>query len=641
MAAAAHEHTHVIVGTAGHIDHGKSSLVKRLTGIDPDRLPEEQARGMTIDLGFAHVDLGGKRVSIVDVPGHERFVRNMVAGATGVDMAMLVVAADDGVMPQTREHVDILNLLGIDRGLIVITKVDLVGPERAADAENAVRALVAGTGLSDAPTVRVSNITGAGFEDLKVGLELLIGAHDRRRRSDVFRLPIDRSFSVAGRGTVVTGSLMSGQVKAGEEVDLLPAGRRVRVRGLQSHHEDVGNADAGQRTAVNLAGIKHDELGRGDELATPGFLTSSSLMEVSLRVLSSAARPVASRMKVRVTLATREEIATVIVGAPIAPGTEAFAQFRFREPMVAQFGQRFIFRDETASRTLGGGRVIRPVGLRKWKGTEPEIAALHGLAEGSPGQRVLQVFRDAAQEPPTELQTACRAGVDRTEVAALVKAGLEGGQLIAAGAAGGTKLIIAAEVVADAERTVTGFIEHFHKENPKKLGIPRRELSAALEERVRRPVLEAVLARLIAAKKLAGKDDAVFAAGREPPLSESDRKLSEGLESEIRSGGFAPPEPEQCKAAAGVDGKRLKQMLDLLTAQGRLAFIAPGIYLHGEYVAKLKQLVTEAVGRQGSVAVKDIRDSTGSSRKYVVPLVEYLDKIGFTQRVGDNRVLKK
>jgi len=636
MPADIHEHGHLILGTAGHIDHGKTSLVRKLTGIDPDRLPEEQARGMTIDLGFAHLDIAGRRVSIVDVPGHERFVRNMVAGATGIDLALLVVAADDGVMPQTREHVDILNLLGIDRGVVVLTKVDLVGKDRIAAVEASIRELLAPTGLRDAQIVPVSNVTGEGFDYLLMVLEDLIGPHTRRRRGDVFRLPIDRSFSVAGRGTVVTGSLMSGSAAGGDEVELLPAGTRVRIRGIQSHFEDITKAGAGQRTAVNLAGVRHDEVHRGDELAEAGHLTPTSLMEVSLRLLPSAPRALASRTKVRVTLATREEMATVILPSAIAPGGTGMAQLRFAEPVVAQWNQPFIFRDETASRTLGGGRVLRAVGLRKWKGTPAELADLAVYAEGSPGERVLQSYRDAGQDPPTELQAACRAGVDLAEVGDLVKELLRVGQLVVP-PRGPPVAVVLMESVKNA---VAGFVDHFHKENPKKLGIARRELMAALEERFRKPLLEAAIAGLLTDKRLAGKDDALHAAGRAPPLSDADRLLLEGMEAEIRAGGFSPAAPEQTKAAAGADAKRIKAMLDLLVAQGKLVFVGPSFWLHTDHAAELKRLVAQAVAKQGAVAVKDIRDITASSRKYVVPLVEFLDKIGFTQRVGDNRVLK-
>jgi selenocysteine-specific elongation factor len=633
-------HAHVILGTAGHIDHGKSSLVRRLTGIDPDRLPEEQARGMTIDLGFAHLDLAGRRISLVDVPGHERFVRNMVAGATGVDAALLVVAADDGVMPQTREHIDILSLLGIDRGLVVITKADLAGPDRVAAVEAGIRAALAGTGLADAPAVAVSNLTGEGFDRLAAALGELLAGIVRRRRDDVFRLPVDRSFTVPGRGTVVTGSLLSGRVAPGEEVELLPAGRRVRVRGVQSHHEDVGSAVAGMRAAVNLAGIKHDEIARGYELATIGLLTPSPVMEVSLRLLASAGRPLRSRAKVRVTLATREEMATVLLpAAELAPGAAGFAQLRFASPVVAEWGQPFIVRDETAARTLGGGRVLRPVGLRRWKGTADEIATLRMLETGNPAERLRQVFRDAGQEPPTDLQAAARAGVLRSEVDPLVRSLAKTGELVAPSGPG-SRLIVAAEVLADAERTVLGFVGHFHKEHPARLGIARRELLAALEPRVRKPVLEAAVNRLLAGKRLAGKDDALHEAGRAPPLSEAEQRLRDGLEAEILAGGFTPPDPLQAKAAAGADPKRVKAMTDLLVAQGRLAFVAPGIYLHVDSVARLKQLVADAAAKQGPLAVKDIRDLTASSRRYVVPICEFLDKIGFTQRVGDARVVR-
>lgn len=653
----------LVAGTAGHIDHGKSSLVARLTGIDPDRLPEEKARGMTIDLGFAHLDIAGRRLGLVDVPGHERFVRTMVAGATGIDLALVVVAADDGVMPQTREHVDVLDLLGVRAGLLVVTKVDLVPAGRVAEVESAWRAAAVGTGLADLPMVAVSNRTGEGFDRLRAALAELVVRLGPRRAGDVFRLPVDRSFSVPGRGTVVTGTVLAGSLATGREVELLPGGRTARVRGLQSHHADRTDVPAGTRVAAALAGLHHDDIRRGDELAEPGALTPSFRVDVLLHRFAgrttSGAAPVAdpqqprdsdaagsgparlSRVTVRVLTGTREDTALMLMPAGGSPPPR-FAQLRFRQPVPSARGQPFILRDETAAATVGGGMVLRPVGKERLRFTADDVAGLSTLADGSPSERVAMVLRDAGQSPLTAAQIAIRAGVLKVDVPGLAAGLMREGKLLAlsTGAAGGAGVLLERGAATELEGVILAWFERHHRLHPRKLGAPRTEVASALADRITRPVLDALLVRLRAEGRIAGTDDALHVGGRTPPLADADRRLHDGLEAEIRAGGFAPPEPAACACAAGVDAKRLRAMVDLLVAERRLVPIGPEFWLHADHAARLKPMLAGAVARRGPLAVKDIRDLTGSTRRYVVPLLEWLDRTGVTRRVGDARVMK-
>ncbi|RMF73757.1 MAG: selenocysteine-specific translation elongation factor, partial [Planctomycetota bacterium] len=378
---------HLVVGTAGHIDHGKSRLVRALTGTDPDRLPEERARGMTIELGFAHARLDDCDVWFVDVPGHEKFIRTMVAGATGVDAALLVVAADDSVMPQTREHAEVLRLLGVQRCIVALTKTDLVDDEWADAVEHETRELLAELGLEAAAVIRTSAVTGRGLDELRAALI----AAARRRTADHdpfawFRLPIDRAFTIAGRGTVVTGSALHGEVSAGDELELWPHGRRVRVRGLQSHHEQRSAACGHMRLAVNLAGVGLDEVWRGCELATPGYLAPTRLVDVRLATLRMPGKTPAQTLRVRLHLATRElRVELRLLDAPQAAIVrDAYAQLRLAEPMVASWGQRFILRDDAEQRTLGGGVILRPFARRWTARRPPDPKRLEWLVGGKP-----------------------------------------------------------------------------------------------------------------------------------------------------------------------------------------------------------------------------------------------------------------
>ena len=383
----------LILGTAGHIDHGKTSLVKALTGVDCDRLPEEKARGITIDIGFARLELPPYRLGIVDVPGHERFVKNMLAGATGIDLALLVVAADDSVMPQTREHLEILQLLGLRFGLIALTKSDLVDATTREVVGMEVRELVRDTFLADAPLVETSAQSGAGIEELKQAIAGVCAKVEERQGRQWFRLGIDRSFVVQGHGTVVTGSVTAGSLKVGDDVEWLPRGERVRVRSLQNHEQPVEEVHRGQRAAINLAGVRNEEVARGQELATPGYLVPSKVLTVRLHCLADRKRPIKHRLPVRLHLGTAEAMATVALldCDTVEPGQQGLAQLFLEEPATAAWGQPFVLRESSAAHTIGGGQVLQPL-ARKVRRRHLEVLELiEQLWSGEPLRRVLSV----------------------------------------------------------------------------------------------------------------------------------------------------------------------------------------------------------------------------------------------------------
>lgn len=632
-----------ILGTAGHIDHGKSALVKALTGTDPDRLPEEQARGMTIELGFAHLSLpdpnGGPHpihVGIVDVPGHERFVRTMVAGATGIDLGMLVVAADDGVMPQTREHVEILDLLGVQTGLIAISKIDLVPPDRIETVRQQIGTLVATTALRDWSIVPTSAKSRAGFDELCTALAQLAVHLPPREGGSIFRLAIDRVFAIHGRGTVVTGSVLAGKVAPGATLELQPPGLSCKVREVQSHGATVADAVAGQRAALNLTAIDRDKLDRGMELATPGYLTAARYLDARVRILARREKPFLSHQRVRVCLGTTEAIAMMVVigGTQIAAGEDALVQLRFAQPVVAAHGQRFIIRNETAQITLGGGRVVRPVS-RRYRTNHPEEHEAMKRAEAADAyDRYTQAVRQAGFEARGPGRLACEIGVAPEEIAALSKRLEQSGTLVAIGG----KAVHQATIQALEQRALA-YLKRHHATNPTEPGLLRDRFATWLDKRSAAGCGKPILARLEAAGT--AKSSGPYVAHHEfrPALSPEDAALLERLVAEIVAAGFDVPLWPALRTIATLSKQRSKMLEDLAKCEPRVTMIAPQQFLATEEVNRLKETVRR-LGQGRPFKLAEVRDALKLSRRVVQPMLEYLDRIQFTRRVGDERVLK-
>ncbi len=632
----------LVVGTAGHIDHGKSRLVYRLTGTDPDRLPEEKARGMTIDLGFAHAAIDGCDVWFVDVPGHERFIRNMLAGATGIDVALLVVAADDSVMPQTREHAEVLSLLGVERCAAVLTKMDLVDDEWANQVEEEVRQLLSGLGLEALAFVRTSAETGRGLDELRTLLARL--AREQTQRRDArpwFRMPIDRAFVVAGRGTVVTGSVTHGSVTCEDTLELWPAGQRVRVRDLQSHHSAREAAAGRMRLAINLAGVAQDEVHRGCTLATPGYLEPARYLDVWITRLRMPGKTRRRELRLRLHIATSEALAELrLLEKPAADVVQGqFGQLRVAEPIVASWGQRFILRDESGSRTLGGGRVLRPVG-RLWTARHPaHVDGLRVLLEGSSQARLEEAIRAAHWQPVDEKRLAMLAGLDDEKAVADGCRRLMGAGKIRVLEAASVRLYIHNSNLQALADDLTRRLKQYMVDNPRQPGVPRSQwpgwMPGACPARLRPALAEWYLQ----SGRTTLVHDHVAPAGEKAAMSADDQGLLERILAEFDAGAFQPPGLETLKCRTPRNQKRVRELVDLAVVRGELVRVADGLWLHRRRWDELTQRVAAAIRERGQLAVADIRTLLDSSRKYVVPIVERLDAQEITRRNGDFRTL--
>jgi selenocysteine-specific elongation factor len=630
----------LILGTAGHIDHGKTALVKALTGVDCDRLPEEKARGITIDIGFARLDLPPYRLGVVDVPGHERFVKNMLAGATGIDLALLVVAADDSVMPQTREHLEILQLLGLRHGLIALTKCDLVDATTREVVGLEVRELVRGTFLADAPLVETSSHSGVGIEELKRAIGDVCSRVGERTGCQWFRLGIDRAFVVQGHGTVVTGSVTSGRLRVGDEVEWLPGGERVRVRSLQNHEQPVDEVHRGQRAAINLAGVRHEDVVRGQELGTPGYLVPSKVLTVRVHCLADRKRAIKHRLPVRLHLGTSEVMATVALldCDAVEPGRWGLAQLFLEEPVTATWGQPFVVRESSAAQTIGGGQVLQPAARKVRRRHLEVLERIEQLWSGDTRQRVLNVawFAGFAGFSEADLVRGTDAGPD--EASALVNQLRIEGTLVELGTGSGRRRLLHLELVRDLEERLLTAIGRLHEQFPLMSTHDRQKVLAQLDYVGDEALLQAAVDRLLSRKQLVGDQRRIGLAGFKPKLSANLRKLKDRLVVAYQEARFQPPEPASFANLAGGNASSLGDLFDVCVAEGHLAKVTPEIYLHADTEAEMRRLVSQRLAAGSGLTVAEIRDLLGTTRKYAVPLCEYLDRIGVTRREGDLRV---
>jgi selenocysteine-specific elongation factor len=652
----------LILGTAGHIDHGKTSLVKALTGIDCDRLPEEKARGITIDIGFARLDLGDFRLGIVDVPGHERFIKNMLAGATGIDLVVLIVAADDSVMPQTREHLEILRLLGLRRGAIALTKCDLVDETTREVVELEVRELVQGTFLESAPLVRTSAHTGEGIPELKAALadicrraevdggqwtvdsgesSSLSTVHCPPSTTSWFRMSIDRSFIVQGHGTVVTGSVTSGRLRVGDEVEWQPRGERVRVRSLQNHDQSVEEVHRGMRAAINLAGVHHEDVVRGQEVATPGYLVPSRTLTVRLHCLADVKRPIKHRAPVRFHVGTAEVMGAVSLldADAVPPGGWALAQVFLDDPVMATWGQPFVIRGPSATQTLGGGQVLQPVAKKVRRRHLEILERIEALWSGGPDERALTVawFGGFSGFTPADLVRGANVGPDQAKE--VIERLTERKALVNVPLGSGRHLLLHADMIKELDERILTVLSRLHEQFPLMTTHDRQKVQSQLDYVGDDTLVHAAVDRLIKQKRVVGDLRRVARADFKPKLSANLRKLKDKVVAEYQQARFAPPEPSSFAGAAGGNAANLKDLFDVCVAEGYLVHVAGDLYLHGEAEAEMRRLVTERLAGGPGLTVAEIRDLLGTTRKFAVPLCEYLDRAGVTRREGDLRLL--
>ena len=619
-----------VIGTAGHVDHGKSTLVQALTGIDPDRLQEEKARGMTIDLGFAWLKLpGGDEVSIVDVPGHERFIKNMLAGVGGIDLALLVVAADEGVMPQTREHLAIIDLLRIRAGVVAITKKDLVDDEWLELVSADVQETLAGTALAGAPLVPCSAHTRAGLAELLRTLEARLAQTPSKRDIGRPRLAIDRAFTVAGFGTVVTGTLVDGSLRLGQEVQIVPGGLRARVRGLQTHRQKVETARPGSRTAVNLAGVALDDLRRGQVLTTPGWLQPASAVDVTLTAVRGLSHPLrhnttvtfhtgAAEVEAKVRLLDRDELAA---------GASGWAQVRFLDPVGVVKGDGYVIR--SPNETLGGGVVVDTRARRHRRFDERTLGTLATLAQGSPEEALFTLI---GRVEPVDIGTLVKqTETGEAETRAAVAALVEAGRVVALGDAAGLQLATLVYTTPGFERLwerAQAALAAYFRDHPLRSGMPKEELKSRLGLQTR--AFNAVLARWLAGATLSEAGALVAPPDRSVTLSPAQQREADAFVRQLGANRFAPA-PERIPPP---------ELLAYLAEEGRVVPVAEGIVFEAGAYEEMVARIVDHLKREGTVTLAHVRDMFGASRKYAQGLLEHLDQRGITRRVGDERVLR-
>ena len=636
----------IVVGTAGHIDHGKSALVRALTGTDPDRLPEEKRRGITIDLGFADLQLGDLRLGFVDVPGHERFIKNMLAGAHGIDVVALVIAADEGVMPQTREHFDICRLLGVRQGLVVITKSDLVDAEMLPLVEDEIKELVSGSFLESAPVVIVSSKTGARLDQLKSTISEVANHVSPRSSEQVTRLPVDRVFSMKGFGAVVTGTLISGEIAETDELELLPAGIPVRVRGTQVHGKAVAKAESGQRTAVNLSGVDVSQIERGMVLAAPRRLRPTQIIDARVSVLPTASRELRSRARVRVHTGAAEVLARVRVlddSGEIPIGRSGLVQLRLEAPVVALHGDHFVVRSYSPQETIAGGVVLHPFAIKHRGKDLSRTRRLLEQLEESDRQRKFQAF----------VEFAGNSGIRLTDIAAATGWKDEVLEAVAAEARSGSPSTDAGGVFLSSDMfqsfcdKVREELDKFHKREPLARGLLRETLREKVFAHAAPEVFSSVIAALETQKLLVSDKVTVRASSHSVDLSAQDDDLRKKFEEVYRKAGVEAPSIEELMTKAGVAAAQrahARKILQLLIDAGKVVRVQGDMLMDAAALEGLKQKLQEYGATKAPDRLIDVatfKELAGVSRKYAIPLLEYFDLARVTRRAGDKRVILK
>jgi len=629
---------HVILGTAGHIDHGKTALVKALTGVDTDRLKEEKERGITIELGFTFLDLpSGIRLGIIDVPGHERFVKHMVAGAWGVDLIALVVAADEGVMPQTREHLDICSLLRVKKGLVILTKIDLVDHELLDLVKEEVMEITRGTFLDGAPVLSVSSVTGEGIPDLIATLDHFSKEIEERSSDGLFRLPIDRVFVMKGFGTVVTGTLVSGALSVGEGVEILPSGLKGKVRNLQVYNQSVEKAFAGQRTAVNLQGNETSEVERGDVLVHPETLLATQMLDAYFDYLPSGPRSLKHRARLRFHIGTNLTIASMFLldQEELAPGEGGFVQFRLDRPLVVLPQDRFVVRDSSAIQTLGGGVVLDSQPSKHKRHSPTVIQDLTLLKEGTGREVLRQLIYHRGGEgvlledllhrvaiPPAEVDRLLKTMTDQKEILLIDPEKIK---------------VIDIRHYRQLKEMILSQLREFHQRFPMKSGLAKEELRTKLPADIR--LFQTLLNELVQLRAVVIERDKLRLPSHQ--ITSTDEKgLVKRVEEALRKADLQPPSSRELSEEWSEDEEGVQAILEHLVHEGVLIRIKSGMYFHRDCIERFREKLVNHLKRHQEITTPQLKEITGVSRKYMIPLIEYFDQIRLTLRLGDKRVLR-
>ena len=629
----------IIIGTAGHIDHGKTALVKALTGIDADRLEEEKRRGITIDLGFAHLELAAPsgekiRLGFIDVPGHERFVRNMLAGVGGMDLVLMVIAADESIKPQTREHFEICRLLSIPRGITVITKSDMVDEDTLSVVRMEIEDFVRGSFLdvSRSPVVVVSALKGTGLDELKREIVRLSADVPARDTEALFRLPIDRVFTMKGFGAVVTGTLIAGKVKKEEEVEVFPSRKRARVRGVQVHGSAADQAIAGQRTALNLAGVQMEELSRGMTLAAPGAFEPTQKFEVQISLLKDA-KPLKNRARVHLHAFTSETIAEVALRGvtELKPGASAFAQLRTAEPLLLLPGDRAILRQFSPVITIGGAVVLDAFPMARQK-QDAVQHFLQTLSSGNRQEALLARITRRGHEGLSVTAAVRETGLKQSVLQPLIVSLVQQKQIIQV-----AEFLLSADAMQKTRDKLIAALEAFHKANPLVGGISKEELREKLD--LHQTVLEALLAQLTRDKKVEIVGEQIRLAGRGVELKDEEAKAKAQIEKAFADAGLKVPLMKEVLDKLPVDKARAQKLVTLLLRDRVLIKLADDLVFHQTALQGLRQLMATQKAKTPKIDVATFKDLLGVTRKYAIPLLEYLDQQRITRRVGDERII--
>ena len=631
---------HIILGTAGHVDHGKTALVKALTGIDTDRLKEEKKRGITIELGFAPLIFpNGQKIGIVDVPGHEKFVKNMVAGAGGIDLVTMVIAADEGVMPQTREHLEICELLGINRGLVALTKADMVDGDWLALVQEDIRDFLKGSFLEASPIIPLSSITGTGLPDFLAALGEIISTLDERTDSGLFRLPVDRVFTMKGFGTVVTGTLASGRIKVGDTVEIMPSGAKAKIRGIQIHNETFQMAEAGQRTAINLQGIDRTTIERGYVLTRASTFEASSRLDIHMKYLAGAGKKLKNRALVRFHTGTSETISRIILPdrKEIEPGEETYAQVIPKTPVVAMSGDKFVIRSYSPITTVGGGEIIDPLAKKRRKHTiAGEEKRLH-LGTGEDKTDI--ILERAGLDGILSRSLSIRTGLSPGEQKKILENMLSKKTALLLDR--DEHRVFSPRVYRDFQDRVMSEIEAYHKKHPLKEGLSREELRITLGDYINPRLFNKAVRDLEVDGKIVAEKENVRIEGHRVNLKDEEMRLREEIAGIYRISGLTPPSKKEIMEKFPKERNIVTNLLTVMINTKTLVKINEDLYFYRESIDRLKKDYRELLVRDGEASPASFKEMTGLSRKFIIPLMEFFDKTKLTIRVKDHRILRE
>ena len=638
----------IILGTAGHVDHGKTSLIRALTGIETDRLKEEKERGITIELGFAYLDLPcGHRLGIVDVPGHEKFIRNMVAGAAGMDLVAFVIAADEGIMPQTIEHFEICQLLGVRDGLIVLTKKDMVEPEWLDMVTEEVHDFFTGSFLEHAPIIPVDSLSGKGIDEIVRQLNAKIQAFDFHEEFGPFRIAVDRVFSMKGFGTVITGTSLSGRIETGAEVTFYPGGLTAKIRGIQVHGQDVELVEAGHRTAINLQGIEKEQINRGDMAATPGSMVATTLLDAEFHCLRSTRKELRNRTQVRVHLGTREIVGRILLleSDSLVAGETTHIQLLLQEPVAVWPGDHYVIRSYSPITTIGGGVILNSAPRKRKRTLERDREAnrsyFAALAAADSEQKLLMLVEECGAKGISADQLAARTGIFSKRLKKQLQHPVSTGALLVIDSE--SQRMLAASVAETIQRQITDLLANFHRANPLKTGLAKEELRSQLRPAVGQKVLQVLLAGLLkkgAIEQVGGAD--IKLSGHTVTLQVDEQEMERKIGELYCGAGLAPPNLKEVLASFGdFPEKQIRQVIDLLLNKGALIKINEALFFHAPAIRALQDEVVAYIRREGEIDAQRFKELTGLTRKFSIPLLEYFDKIKLTIRIDDKRVLRK